>query len=95
MTACGNQVFEDAQGEVLERFGPESQATVEKWERDGKEYPFGILCVLPLSSMHAVCEKGLGRWRAKESGQGAWRSRRRAGRHSGRRGPTQLVDEEP
>lgn len=36
-------VFEDAQGEVLERFGPESQATVEKWERDGKEYPFGTL----------------------------------------------------
>lgn len=36
-------VFEDAQGSVLERFGPESQATVEKWERDGKEYPFGTL----------------------------------------------------
>jgi len=36
-------VFEDAQGSVLERFGPESQANIEKWERDGKEYPFGTL----------------------------------------------------
>jgi len=35
-------VFEDAQGSVLERFGPESQANIEKWERDGKEYPFGV-----------------------------------------------------
>jgi len=36
-------VFEDAQGGVLERFGPESQANVEKWEQGGKEYPFGTL----------------------------------------------------
>ena len=52
------QVFEDAQGEVLERFGPESQATVEKWERDGKEYPFGMftLC-LGVKHMY-VYEKG-------------------------------------
>ena len=40
-------MFEDAKGTVLERFGPESQSHVEKWERDGKEYPFGLLCPPP------------------------------------------------
>mmetsp|Transcript_12214 Transcript_12214/g.19189 ORF Transcript_12214/g.19189 Transcript_12214/m.19189 type:complete len:264 (+) Transcript_12214:82-873(+) len=34
-------IREDVDG--LHRFGPQSQATVDKWERDGKEYPFGTL----------------------------------------------------
>ncbi|EKX32021.1 hypothetical protein GUITHDRAFT_156432 [Guillardia theta CCMP2712] len=34
-------VREDFDG--LHRFGPQSQATVEKWEKYGKEYPFGTL----------------------------------------------------
>lgn len=49
------QVFEDAQGGVLERFGPESQATVEKWERDGKEYPFGILFAVSFVACRIRC----------------------------------------
>ena len=44
-------VYEDTQGNVLERFGPESQATVEKWERDGKEYPFGTLVTYLLNDL--------------------------------------------
>ena len=37
---------EDEDG--MHRFGPESDSTVEKWQKFGKEYPFGNFCYLTI-----------------------------------------------